>query len=133
MQNPHGEAGVVAIFAAKMLKGEAPVINGDGLQTRDYVYGADVAQANALALESNETGAINVGTAREATVVEVSNALAAALGFTQPIGHGPAKPGEQRRSVVSPAKAKAKLGWEPKMRLEEGLTETAHWFRQQQG
>lgn len=133
MQNPHGEAGVVAIFASKMLKGEAPVINGDGLQTRDYVFGPDVARANALALESSETGAINIGTAREATVVEVARALAAALGFTQPIGHGPAKPGEQRRSVISPASAKARLGWEPAVRLEEGLAETARWFRQQQG
>jgi UDP-glucose 4-epimerase len=133
MQNPHGEAGVVAIFAKKMILGEAPVINGDGLQTRDYVYGADVAQANALAVESSETGALNIGTAREATVVEVSAALAAALGFTQEIAHGPGKAGEQRRSVVSPAAAKARLGWEPTMQLEQGLAETARWFRQQHG
>lgn len=133
MQNPHGEAGVVAIFAKKMLAGEAPIINGDGLQTRDYVYGADVARANALAVESAVTGALNIGTARESTVVEVAKALAAALGFTQPIGHGEAKAGEQRRSVISPASAKARLGWEPTMRLEEGLAETAQWFRQQHG
>jgi UDP-glucose 4-epimerase len=128
MQNPHGEAGVVAIFCAKMLKGELPVINGDGLQTRDYVYGPDVAEANALALESQLTGALNVGTAREATVVEVSRALARALGFTQAIPHGPGKAGEQRRSVISPALAKEKLGWAPRMPLEEGLAETARWF-----
>jgi UDP-glucose 4-epimerase len=128
-QDPHGEAGVVAIFLEKMLAGGAPVINGDGLQTRDYVFVEDVARANVLALESDHCGPINVGTAREATVVEVAALLAKSVGFTRPIGHGPAKAGEQRRSVISPALAKQVLGWEPTVQIEEGLAATADWFR----
>ena len=129
MQNPHGEAGVVSIFATKILQGHEPVINGDGLQTRDYVFGPDVARANLLALEATSTGAVNVGTAREATVVDVARLLGAALDYQKPFAHGPGKPGEQRRSVISPAHAKAALGWEPQMPLEQGLAETARWFR----
>ena len=129
MQNPHGEAGVVSIFATKILQGQDPVINGDGLQTRDYVYGPDVARANRLALEGTVTGAVNIGTAREATVVDIATHLGAALGYRKPFAHGPGKPGEQRRSVISPARAKEVLGWEPRMQLEQGLAETARWFR----
>jgi UDP-glucose 4-epimerase len=127
-QDPHGEAGVVAIFLERMLAGGAPLINGDGLQTRDYVFVEDVALVNLLALESDCTGALNVGTARETSVLEVSRQLAAAVGFTQAIGHGPAKAGEQRRSVIDPSLAARALGFRPRVALEEGLRETARWF-----
>jgi UDP-glucose 4-epimerase len=127
-QDPMGEAGVVAIFAGKMLKGETPTINGDGLQTRDYVYVEDVAMANVLGLESQVSGALNVGTGLETNVVEIAKGIAAALGVTQPPKHGPAAPGEQRRSVICPAAIGKALGWRPTVALADGLARTAQWF-----
>ncbi len=127
-QDPHGEAGVVAIFLDKMLAGKTPVINGDGLQTRDYVNVKDVARINMLALESNHIGALNVGTAIETNVVALAKVLAEAVGFQTPIGHGEGKLGEQRRSVITPALARRELGWEPEINVEDGLRDTANWF-----
>jgi UDP-glucose 4-epimerase len=127
-QDPMGEAGVVAIFSGRMLKGETVVINGDGLQTRDYVYVEDVAMANALGLEGQVSGALNVGTGVETNVVEIARELARALGLSQPPKHGPAAPGEQRRSVVDPAAIGAALGWRPSVQLAGGLSRTARWF-----
>ena len=124
-QDPHGEAGVVAIFLEKLIQGQEPVINGDGEQTRDYVHVEDVARINALAIESSVTGALNVGTARETSV----NELAEKLGVPKPFRHGPAKPGEQRRSSIDPAAASKALSWQPRVPLEEGLRATAEWFR----
>ena len=128
-QNPHGEAGVVAIFLHRMLAGQAPIINGDGEQTRDYIHVDDVARMNCDAVESTVSGALNVGTGRETSVNDLAKMLAGAAGWTQPIAHGPEKPGEQRRSVVDARAAKAKLGWEPRIPLENGLAQTAEWFR----
>ncbi len=128
-QNPHGEAGVVAIFLNKMLSGAEPVINGDGGQTRDFVHVEDVARINCAALESQEPGALNVGTGRETSVNEIAQVLSLAAGWTQPIPHGPAKPGEQRRSVIDAAAARQRLGWEPRIELQQGLQRTAEWFR----
>lgn len=128
-QNPHGEAGVVAIFLARMLRGEHPVINGDGRQTRDYVYVADVAAANVAALDyAGESLVCNVGTGRETDVVAIFRSLRATLGADVPEVHGPAKEGEQRRSVLDPARAARLLGWSPKTDIEEGLRRTAAWF-----
>jgi UDP-glucose 4-epimerase len=127
-QDPMGEAGVVAIFCGKMLKGETPIINGDGLQTRDYVYVEDVAMANVLGLESQVPGALNVGTGKETNVVEIACGLSQALGLTQTPKHGPAAPGEQRRSVVDPAAIGKALGWRPAVSLADGLARTATWF-----
>jgi UDP-glucose 4-epimerase len=132
-QDPLGEAGVVAIFLDKLLSGAEPVINGDGEQTRDYVHVTDVARINALALESAAQGALNVGTARETSVLELSRLLARLTGFTRAFRHGPAKPGEQRRSVIDPAAALAMLAWQPRITLEEGLSDTANWFRTRHG
>jgi UDP-glucose 4-epimerase len=132
-QNPHGEAGVVAIFLQKMLSGGAPVINGDGLQTRDYVYVEDVARINALAVESRFAGALNVGTARETELVALSKMLAEAAGYSPPIAHGPAKAGEQRRSAIDPSAAFEALGWRPQVSLEQGVAETAAWFKRAAG
>lgn len=128
-QNPHGEAGVVAIFATKLLKGEIPVINGDGLQTRDYVFVEDVVRANLLALQPGVRGVYNVGTGVETDVVAIYKHLAAAAGVGADPQHGPAKPGEQRRSVISYVKIEKELGWAPKFSLAEGLGKTVEWFR----
>lgn len=127
-QDPHGEAGVVAIFCEKLVAGAELVINGDGLQTRDYVHVSDVARINALAIEARVTGALNVGTARETSVNELAGALAGHFYSGHRVRHGPAKPGEQRRSAVDPAAARAALGWSPQIGLEEGLAETARFF-----
>ncbi len=129
-QNPFGEAGVVAIFAHKMLKGEQPIINGDGKQTRDYVYIADVVQANALALNHESSGVYNVGTGVESDVNTVFKKLRKYLNPDCKEEHGPAKPGEQMRSVISFARIKKELGWSPTTKLEEGLYLTAEYFKQ---
>jgi UDP-glucose 4-epimerase len=128
-QDPHGEAGVVAIFLQRMLAGTAPVINGDGLQTRDYVFVEDVVRANVLALQSKQRGALNVGTGRETNVVEIAQGLARHAGFTRPVTHGPGKPGEQRRSALDASAAREALGWSPRMDLDEGLALTVQSFR----
>lgn len=130
-QNPHGEAGVVAIFITRMLKGAAPVINGDGLQTRDYVFVEDVVAANVLALKDEATGIFNIGTGKETTVVEIYEAIAKALGQPGEPQYGPAKPGEQRRSVITAAKIEKALGWKVKVKLEEGIAKTVEFFQAQ--
>ena len=130
-QNPHGEAGVVAIFLNKMLKGERPRINGDGLQSRDYVYVGDVAKANVLALTRiRQSGAFNVGTGREHTVVDVFNGLNRFFNGRFSPEYGPAKPGEQRRSCVSPECFYSVTAFRPQTALADGLQATAEWFKQ---
>lgn len=128
-QDPMGEAGVVAIFLHKMLGGGDPVINGDGEQTRDFVYVGDVARANVLAVGSDAGGALNVGTGIETSVNELARSLARAAGYSKRIAHGPAAAGEQKRSSVDPRAARDQLGWEPRVPLDEGLRLTAEWFR----
>ena len=130
-QDPYGEAGVVAIFSSKILEGKNPTINGDGLQTRDYVYVGDVVDINLKAIESDFTGPLNVGTGREITVVELFNILKEVSGKDdiEEI-HGPPKEGEQRRSRLSYKLAKKALGWQPKVSIEEGLKLTYDWFRE---
>ncbi len=120
-QDPHGEAGVVAIFCEKLLRGEAPRINGDGKQTRDYVFVDDLVRANVAALDAAHVGAVNVGTGRETDVVALAAKLVALSGKPLASQHGPAKAGEQRRSVIDPSLAKQVLGWEPRVALDEGL------------
>src|SRR5262249_13327244 len=133
-QSPFGEAGVVAIFAHRLLSGEEAVINGDGRQTRDYVYVADVAEANLRALERPDvTGALNVGTAIETDVVDRFALLQQAAGVKAPARHGPAKPGEQRRSAVEPGRTHTRLDWRPRVTLAEGLRLTVEHMRQDGG
>jgi UDP-glucose 4-epimerase len=127
-QNPEGEAGVVAIFTAKMLKRTAPVINGDGGQTRDYVYVADVVQANRLALKANGFRVYNVGTGIETDVNTIFRVLRTATESTCEEAHGEAKKGEQRRSVLDCSRIGADLGWKPGVSLEEGLQRTVEFF-----
>jgi len=128
-QNPHGEAGVVAIFTEKLLRGERPIINGDGTQTRDYVYVGDLVRANLAALQSDFTGALNLGTGIETDVNVLFRHLRTLCGSDAPEQHGPAKPGEQRRSVIDAGVAQRVLGWRPQVSLEDGLRETVGFFR----
>ena len=129
-QDPEGEAGVVAIFCGRLLTGQSPVINGDGEQTRDYVYVEDVAAANLLALQQPQVvGSLNIGTGIETSVNDLYRALARAAGVGTPAEHGPAKPGEQRRSSLNPALAKRCLGWAPAVSLDDGLARTVQFFR----
>ncbi|HVO23162.1 MAG TPA: NAD-dependent epimerase/dehydratase family protein [Candidatus Margulisiibacteriota bacterium] len=128
-QNPHGEAGVVAIFAEKLLRGEQPMINGDGKQTRDYVYVGDLVRANLAALTSDFTGAINLGTGIETDVNTIFQQLRGLVGSAAPEQHGPAKPGEQLRSVIDNRLAQRVLGWRPEVSLQDGLRETLAFFR----
>jgi UDP-glucose 4-epimerase len=129
-QNPHGEAGVVAIFSERLIRGETCTINGDGKQTRDFVYGPDVARANLLAATRDVQGPINIGTGIETDVNRLYALLAKAAGSDRPATHAPAKPGEQMRSSVDPARAAEVLGWRPTVALEEGLQRTVGWFRE---
>lgn len=129
-QDPHGEAGVVAIFSKKMLKNETPIINGDGLQTRDYVFAEDVAAANLAAIEKNYCGEINIGTSHETNVNELAEMIKKETGYSGEIKHGEAKLGEQKRSCLEIGKAKKILNWEPKYNLGQGLKETVEYFRQ---
>ena len=129
-QNPHGEAGVIAIFADKMLKGEQPVINGDGKQTRDYVYVSDVVRANVLALTHSSSDIFNIGTGIENDVNTLFRIIKKFSGVACEEKHGEAKIGEQLRSVIDHSKAKKILGWEPTVMLDEGLRRTVEFFRE---
>lgn len=129
-QNGLGEAGVVAIFIEKFLAAQQPIINGDGLQTRDFVYVADVVAANLLALGYPHSGTFNIGTGKETDILTIYLKLQELA--QSPLGpvHGPAKPGEQRRSALDANLARKKLGWQPLVPLEEGLARTFAAFRQ---
>lgn len=129
-QNFQGEAGVMAIFSDKILNGLQPVINGDGRQTRDYVYVGDVARANLLALEKKVEGEFNVGTAKETSVNELFAKIVKILGKPVKEIHGPVKSGEQKRSCLSYEKIKKVLGWQPRIVLDEGLELTIKWFKE---
>ncbi|MBI4534928.1 MAG: GDP-mannose 4,6-dehydratase [Ignavibacteriae bacterium] len=130
-QNPEGEAGVVAIFTSKMLRGEQPVINGDGRQTRDYVYVGDVVRANVLALECKGFECFNVGTGKETDVNTLFHHIRKFTGSSAMENHGQAKKGEQLRSVLSYEKIERSLGWRPELTLEEGLKRTVEYFKKQ--
>ena len=134
-QDPHGEAGVVAIFCNKMLKGEPLTVFGDGKQTRDYVYAGDVARANLAAATAKlpparqvDVRAFNIGTGRETSVLELAETLQRAAGSSVPVHHLPARPGELPRSAVSNQKAVASLQWQPTVNLEDGLRMTYEYF-----
>ncbi len=129
-QDPHGEAGVVAIFCGRLLSGEPCTIYGDGRQTRDYVYVGDVAAANVAALEAQGDGPFNVGTGIETDVNRLYTELAQLAGVRKEAAYGAARPGEQRRSVISPERAGVKLGWQPRMSLRDGLSATFNYFKQ---
>ncbi|HEU4504113.1 MAG TPA: NAD-dependent epimerase/dehydratase family protein [Nitrospira sp.] len=128
-QDPEGEAGVVAIFIQKMLNNEQAVINGNGRQTRDFVFVDDVVEAN-LAMMGQETqGTYNVGTGVETSINDLFRILVQHTGSTCKEMHGPAKKGEQARSVIDCTKLRQEVSWEPKADLSEGLKKTVEYFR----
>lgn len=128
-QDPHGEAGVVAIFCGRMLMHKPCTIYGDGEQTRDYIYVGDVARANVAALNTSASGAFNVGTGVETSVNQLFRSLARIAGSSEPPMSATRRPGEQRRSVISPARAASDLGWRPEVSLEDGLKRTFESFK----
>jgi UDP-glucose 4-epimerase len=128
-QDPHGEAGVVAIFAQRLLRDAPVTINGDGLQTRDYVYVDDVVRANLAAMSSRTPDAVNIGTGVETDVDGLYESLRRLAGIEARAVHGDAKPGEQRRSCLDISHARTALGWEPSIALDEGLRRTTDFFR----
>jgi UDP-glucose 4-epimerase len=128
-QNAHGEAGVVAIFLDRLLAGRAPTINGSGMQTRDYLHVSDVVRANLAAAGRPGFHIYNVGTGIETTVIDLYQALARAAGSALAPVHGPAKPGEQQRSVIDSRLIRRELDLPQPLSLAEGLVRTAAWFR----
>jgi UDP-glucose 4-epimerase len=126
-QDPHGEAGVVAIFFNRLRGGEQPTIFGDGKQTRDYVYVGDVVRAT-LAAQDADGGVFNVGTGRETSVVELLDLCLRVAGNDAQPEFAPPRPGELQRSVLDPRRAADELGWRPERSLEDGLGETWAWF-----
>jgi UDP-glucose 4-epimerase len=129
-QNPRGEAGVIAIFAGKMLDAETPTIFGDGQQLRDYVYVSDIAEANALALSKGAGEIINIGSEKGTSVQDLFDHLKGMIGFKGKPNSAPLRPGEINKIYLSGRKAKRTLGWEPKVGLPEGLRQTVEWTRQ---
>jgi UDP-glucose 4-epimerase len=128
-QDPLGEAGVIAIFCGKMLKGETPTIFGDGKQLRDYVYVGDVANANLIALEQGENQTYNIGTGKGVSVNELYAHLKALLKFEKDVTYAPPRAGELFRSVLNAKKIRQELGWEPKVSIRKGLKLTLKWYR----
>jgi UDP-glucose 4-epimerase len=126
-QDPHGEAGVVAIFLGRLAAGEAPRIFGDGTQTRDYVYAGDVAHATLSAVR-REGGVFNVGTGAETSVVELYELCRRVAGSSLEAEPAPARLGELQRSVLDAGKAERELGWRPEVSLEDGLRRTWEWI-----
>lgn len=146
-QDPYGEAGVIAIFIEKMLKGEIPTINGDGEYIRDYVYVGDVAQANLLAVKNMlklfkvtqkvksakeielENNVFNLGTGIGTSVNELFHLLKEIIKFPHPANYGPPRPGDLRKNILDCQLIKQIWGWQPEVVLSEGLKKTVDWFK----
>jgi UDP-glucose 4-epimerase len=128
-QDPHGEAGVVAIFCLALLGDKLPRIHGDGKATRDYVHVRDVVRANLLALDSDTAGHFNVGTGRQTDVNTVFHLVRSTLRLGDRAEHGPERPGDLLVSALDSARFRREFGWEPQVELEAGIAETAEWFR----
>ena len=127
-QNPLGEAGVVAIFTNKLIKNENPIINGNGNQTRDYVFVEDVVKANIINLNNNSSDIYNVGTGIETSVNEIFSKLNKISGGIAEEKHGPAAKGEQLRSVITSDKLYKKFDWKPSVKIDDGLKKTFNYF-----
>jgi UDP-glucose 4-epimerase len=128
-QDPHGEAGVVAIFAGLLLDKRRATIFGDGAQTRDFVYVDDVVDALVRAADKGTGLIINIGTGVETSVNELYAAIAAAVGCPDPAAHAAARAGELQRSALDPGRAEIHLGWKPFTSLDDGVAATLDWFR----
>jgi UDP-glucose 4-epimerase len=129
-QNPHGEAGVNAIFIALLCEGKTPVIYGDGEQVRDYLYVDDVAEANHLALERAGGEILNLGWGRPISVNQVYRTLCDILGHHGTARYAARRPGEVERITLDATRARERLGWRPTVPFEEGLTRTLAWYRE---
>lgn len=130
-QDQHGESGVVSIFVNKFLDEQIPTQNGEGLQTRDYIYVKDVVSLAMKAMRSKHSGVYNVGTGVETPLVRLIESIKKMGAFVTQVNQGPAKHGEVMRSCLDCSKAQEELDWKPKYTLEKGLKETIDWFRQQ--
>jgi UDP-glucose 4-epimerase len=129
-QNPFGEAGVVAIFSTKLLKGEQPIINGHGKQTRDYVYVGDVVKANLLTLKDEISDIYNIGTGIETDVNQLFHFINDITKANKEEKHGPTAAGEQLRSVITSDKLFNRFGWRPSTIIEDGLQKTVNYFNE---
>ncbi len=127
-QNPAGETGVIAVFLDALGRGVQPLVLGDGMQTRDYVFVDDVVAANVAAL-GRGSGPYNIGTGQETTVIDLFHAVQKAMDTSFPVTFGPVRPGEQRRSALDASRARAELGWEPRTPLADGIAATVAWYR----
>jgi UDP-glucose 4-epimerase len=127
-QNPHGEAGVVAIFSERLLLGAPPVVYGYGTPTRDYVHVRDIARAFTTLADAEVAGTFNLGWGREVPVLEILAGLQRAAGTTVEPKLEPLRPGELTRSAIDSSAAEAAFGWRPEVELEEGLAETFDWY-----
>jgi UDP-glucose 4-epimerase len=132
-QDPDGEAGVISIFVQKMFNREQPIINGNGRQTRDFVFVDDVVEANLAAMGQDSHGTYNVGTGIETSINELFRMLADFTGASCKEVHGPAKQGEQMRSVVDPFRIRQELAWDPNVELGEGLKRTVAYHQEKMG
>jgi UDP-glucose 4-epimerase len=130
-QDPHGEAGVVAIFAKRLLAGQSPTIHWDGEQRKDYVHVKDVAHANVLALHEGSGRAYNIGSGIATSVNELFNELEALLQSGIAPTYGPKREGDVRLSYLDIGRACVELHWEPMVNLQEGMVDTVAFFRQQ--
>lgn len=130
-QNPHGEAGVVATFCERLVRDQSPVIYGDGKQTRDFISVSDIAQANLIALDSTCTGTFNVATGKETSINSLTETLLRVSGKKVSAEYGPARQGEQKRSVIGYKMFHESFGWQPEVSLEQGLIETYSFFQNQ--
>ncbi len=128
-QDPHGEAGVVAIFASRLLSGERPTIFGDGEQTRDFVFVDDVVDALVRAADRGDGLLVNVGTGVETSVQQLYDTMTEVLGTETPAVYAPPRTGDVQRSAIDPSRAGIHLGWRPFTPLAEGLRRTIAWFR----
>lgn len=128
-QDPHGEAGVISIFAGKLLAGERPTIYGDGQQTRDFVYVDDVVDAFVRAKDKGGGLLVNIGTGIETSVQQLFDQMARATGFTEPARYAPQRTGELKRSALDPGRAAIHLEWKPFTSLDEGITRSIEWFQ----
>ena len=131
-QNPHGEAGVNAIFIGLLCEGKRPTIFGDGNAVRDYLYVDDVVEANALALTKGSGEIMNLGWGKGVSVNDVFHALARILDFHEPPIYAPARPGEVQKIYLDASRARRVLGWQPRVEFEEGLRRTVEWYRSTQ-
>ncbi len=127
-QDPYGEAGVVAIFADRIRKGEQPFIHGDGRQTRDFLYVGDAVEASVAALKEEARGVYHIGTGRETSISELFRVVKGDFGSSLNEAYDEARPGEQRRSCLDASKAQREFGWVPATLLEEGVRRTQEWL-----